>query len=316
MKRSRSSAVAAFAMTVSVLWPRQVLSHETLTTTVPVRPRNRADPEQALRDVSRGERAVVSARDLRAHLAARAEDPRRRDRAPHAALGGRSRLWPVRQREHASRCAKHSSIVSWVEGLGPRNAGAVFLNVLDSGLPRPKVVQAEANFGQWQLGKPNLMRELPANTIEAQRAGVVARTVVDLGLTSERRVRALEYMPGDRRVVRAAFFTLQETGQWLGSWTPWYGFVNLPAGTAYRLPAGSHIVAEIHYRSAKERVVDRGTVGLFFAESPTPNRPSDLVLEAMGEVPGRRQPEEIPGWRRRCRPRPMPWPCGQTCSPA
>ena len=89
-------------------------------------------------------------------------------------------------------------------------------------------------------------------------------------------------MPGDRRVVRAAFFTLQETGQWLGSWTPWYGFVNLPAGTAYRLPAGSHVVAEIHYRSAKEPVVDRGTLGLFFAESPTPNRPSDLVLDAVG----------------------------------
>ena len=176
-------------------------------------------------------------------------------------------------------------LVSWVEGLGPRNAGTVFLNVLDSGLPRPKVVRAEASFGQWQLGTPNLMRELPANTIDPQRGDVVVRTVVDLGLTTERRVRALEYMPGDRRVVRAAFFTLQETGQWLGSWTPWYGFVSLPAGTAYRLTAGSHIVADIHYRSAKEAVVDRGALGLFFAESPTPNRPSDLVLEAMGEVP-------------------------------
>jgi hypothetical protein len=86
-------------------------------------------------------------------------------------------------------------------------------------------------------------------------------------------------------VVRAVFFTLQETGQWLGSWTPWYGFVNLPAGAAYRLPAGSHVVAEIHYRSAREPVADRGTLGLYFAESPTPNRPSDLVLDAAGRRP-------------------------------
>ena len=123
-------------------------------------------------------------------------------------------------------------------------------------------------------------------------------------------------MPGDRRVVRAAFFTLQETGQWLGSWTPWYGFVSLPAGTAYRLPAGSHIVAEIHYRSAKEPVVDRGTLGLFFAESPTPNRPSDLVLEATGEVPGGVAGEEVPRGGAAAGRHSMPWPCGPTCSPA
>jgi hypothetical protein len=87
-------------------------------------------------------------------------------------------------------------------------------------------------------------------------------------------------MPGDRRVVRAAFFTLQETGQWLGSWTPWHGFTSLPRGVAYRLPAGSHIAAEIHYRGAKERVVDAGKLGIFFSDQTAAIAPSDLVLEA------------------------------------
>ncbi len=59
-------------------------------------------------------------------------------------------------------------------------------------------------------------------TIEARPADVVKRTVVDLGLTSARQVRGLEFMPGDRRVVRAATFSLEGTGQWLGSWTPWH----------------------------------------------------------------------------------------------
>ena len=36
-----------------------------------------------------------------------------------------------------------------------------------------------------------------------RQADVVKRTVIDLGLTSERRLRALEFMPSDRRVVRA-----------------------------------------------------------------------------------------------------------------
>jgi hypothetical protein len=170
-------------------------------------------------------------------------------------------------------------IVSWVEGLGPRNAGTVFTNTAAPGAARPREVQAHTDFGIWQLGQPQLTRLLPANTIEPQ-ANEVKRTIIDLGLTSERRVRALEFMPGDRRVVRAAFFTVQETGQWIGSWTPWYGYMGLPKGTAYRLPAGSHIVAEIHYRGGKESVVDRGTLGLFFADQPTPDLISDVVLEA------------------------------------
>jgi hypothetical protein len=171
-------------------------------------------------------------------------------------------------------------IVSWVEGLGPRNAGTVFTNVVDSGAARPKAVQAKANFGHWQLGEPGLKRQLDAVTIESGQPTQIKRVVVDLGLSSERRIRAVEFMPDDRRVVSAAFFKIQETGQWIGSWTPWYGFMELPSNSSYRLPAGSHVVAEIHYRSAKERAVDRGTIGLFFSDKPAPNTESDLILDA------------------------------------
>jgi hypothetical protein len=169
-------------------------------------------------------------------------------------------------------------IVSWVEGLGPRNAGTVFTNTATPGAARAQDVRTHADFGRWQLGEPQLTRPLAANTVEPG-AGEIRRTVVDLGLTSERRLRAMEFMPGDRRVVRAAFFTIQETGQWIGSWTPWYGFMSLPKGTAYRLPAGSHVVAEIHYRGAQERVIDRGALGLFFADQPAPDLISDLVVD-------------------------------------
>jgi hypothetical protein len=175
-------------------------------------------------------------------------------------------------------------MVAWVEGLGPRNAGTVFLNVLDPNAKPREEVRAQAHSGHWQLGQPSVTLPLPANTIEANRADHVRRVVVDPGLRAERRIRALEYMPGDPRVVRAAFFTVQETGQWLGSWTPWYGYALLPATVSYRIPAGSHIVAEIHYRSAKGSVVDRGTLGLFYADRPTTSTATELVLEAKGEV--------------------------------
>ncbi len=174
-------------------------------------------------------------------------------------------------------------VVSWVEGLGPRNAGTVFSNVA-AATAAPKDVRASADFGHWSLGEPSLKRQLPSVSVEPRQQAFSKKMVVDLGLTVDRRIRALEFMPSDRRVVRAAFFTVQETGQWIGSWTPWYGFVSLPPGVAYRLPAGSHVVAEVYYRGSGERVQEQGTLGLFFAESGGVTA-SDLVLKAAAAVP-------------------------------
>ena len=232
-----------------VCWPREVFSHETLTTTVLfdreiVRVLNK---HCVMCHVENGpsfplvtyEQTWLQGRKIRADVIAR-------HMPPWAAVPGYGQFI----NDNSVTLRETQFIVSWVEGLGPRNGGTVFTNVADSSAGRPKEVRAHVDFGRWELGEPDLMRQFPATTIDPQPASGVARAVVDVGLTSARLVRALEYMPGDRRVVRAAFFTLQETGQWLGSWTPWYGLISLPAGVAYRLPAGSHIVAEIHYRGA------------------------------------------------------------------
>ncbi len=273
---------SGFSLLASFLLPDLTVAHETLTTTVLfdreiVRILNKhcvmchVENGPSL-PLSTYEQTWLQGRKVRAEVIAR-------HMPPWAAVPGYGQF----ANENNLTLRETQFMVSWVEGLGPRNAGTVFLNVQDSGAPRPRPVQAQADFGHWQLGEPSLLRELPANTIEAQAANDIKRTVIDLGLTAERRVRALEYMPGDRRVVRAAFFTVQETGQWIGSWTPWYGFSSLPEGAAYRLPAGSHVVAEIHYRGAKERVVERGRLGLFFADKPAPNTVSSLVLEGKSD---------------------------------
>ena len=177
-------------------------------------------------------------------------------------------------------------LVSWVEGLGPRNAGTVFLNVNDPQAASKQEVRAVAHVGHWQLGDPDLVRPLERTAVDARRGGFVKRSVIDLGLTGERRLRALEYLPGDRRVVRGASFALEQTGQWLGSWTPWYGFTKLPNGVASRLPAGSRIVAEVSYRSADDAATDRGTLGLFFGERSDARTSSDLVMQGTNDRSG------------------------------
>jgi len=268
-----------FALALIAAWCSPGLSHETLTTTVLfdreiVRILNKhcimchteSGPSFPLETY---EQTWLQGRKIRADIIAR-------HMPPWSAVPGYGQF----ANDNSLTLRETQFIVSWVEGLGPRNSGTVFLNVLDPSAPRPKTIRAQADFNHWQLDQPNLVRELPSNTIEPQAPNEIKRVIIDAGVTAERRVRALEYMPGDRRVVRAAFFTLQETGQWLGSWTPWHGFTSLPRGVAYRLPAGSHIAAEIHYRGAKERVVDAGKLGIFFSDPGATTVASDLVLEA------------------------------------
>jgi len=156
-------------------------------------------------------------------------------------------------------------LVSWMEGLGPRNAGKVFTNTSDPSAPKTVAVKAHADFGAWHLGKPDLVKVVPAST------------TIDLGLTAERRLRAFEFKPADRRSAHAAVFSIKETGQWIASWTPWQGFVELPRGVSYRLPAGAHLVASIQGAGG-------GEIGLFFETAPDGRSVSDLVVDATGRT--------------------------------
>lgn len=147
-------------------------------------------------------------------------------------------------------------LVSWAESYGPRNNGEVFRGTTVHAPAKP--IQARTDFEEWALGKPDVLLLVPANR------------VVDPKLRADRWLRGLEYKPADRRSVRAVSFRIQETGQWIGTWTPWHGFVSFPQGLALRLPAGSHLVAD----------AEQGSVALYYAEKPSPRPLSNLVLEA------------------------------------
>ena len=172
-------------------------------------------------------------------------------------------------------------VISWVEGLGPRNAGRVFLNVQDPDRPRPPEIRAQRHDNHWEVGTPDLMRDVEATLPTSAN---VIRLVINPPLDTTRYLRALEYQPGNRRAVRAVFFTVEGTGQWLGSWTPWYGFTRLPSNVGYRLSPTSRIVAEIHYRPESSPATERGTLGLFFTDTaPRSTMDADMTLEARAE---------------------------------
>lgn len=180
-------------------------------------------------------------------------------------------------------------LVSWVEGLGPRNRGTVFLNVLDPDAALREEISAQIDFEIWVLGEPDLEVRLPAlvpaRITPRESQTRIQRMVFDPGLASESWVSALEYHPGNRSAIRAVVFSLNDTGQWLATWTPWHGFRRLPGHIAWRIAAGARIVAEVHTSEPGQAILEPGQLGLYFADKPAPVTPSDIVLTASGEVP-------------------------------
>jgi hypothetical protein len=254
-----ASGVVAFAI---LCWPRAAVPHETVNTTVlfdreVVRVLNshcvmchaEGGPSFPLETY---EQVWLKRRDVSAAVIAR-------HMPPWPAMSGYGRF----KNENIVTLRESQFVISWMEGLGPRNAGKVFTNTSDPNAPKPQPVRAKIDFASWHLGTPDLVKAVPANG------------TVDLGLTSERRLRAFEYKPADRNSAHAAVFTIKETGQWIASWTPWYGFVELPRGISYRLPAGAHLIASVQGPSG-------GAVGLFFDSTPGGQIVSDLLVEASG----------------------------------
>ena len=291
MKKSIPIFLAIAFVLGGTLWPQRALSHDTLTTTVLfdreiVRILNSHcvmchDVNGPAFPLDTYEQTFLLRREIRFDVIGR-------HMAPWAAVSGYGSF----VNDNSLTLREIQFFVSWAEGWGPRNSGVAYTDVAQ-GSAQLKPVAAHIDFNRWALGEPTRTLEISSNAIEPHQAEETKRTVVDLGLTSERWLTAVEYKPSDHRAVHAAFFSIQETGQWIGSWTPWYGFVNLQKGLAYRLPAGSHLAAEIHYGPAKESVVEHGSLGLFFADRPSAREVSDVVLDSKGEIPANAHSQKV-----------------------
>jgi hypothetical protein len=94
-------------------------------------------------------------------------------------------------------------LVSWIEGGVPRGDGA----------PPPSMDHS----GHWMLGTPTGIYTGTA-AVASPRPGF-RRYVMETRGAAATFVRAFDFKPGDPHA-RAAFFTLEGTGQFLGGWTP------------------------------------------------------------------------------------------------
>ena len=156
-------------------------------------------------------------------------------------------------------------LISWIDGGVPPG----------DGVPPPYTDHS----AHWMLGNPDVsLTATPGVKIEPGRPVGFKRIIVDTALTKEKWLRGFDYKP-DKRIVRAAFFTIVGTGQYLGAWTPWHSTMQTPNDVAIRIPARSRIAIDVLYQPASTLVVDTPRLGLYFAANRPARAMATTVIE-------------------------------------
>ena len=158
----------------------------------------------------------------------------------------------------------------------------------------------------WQLGTPDLVLSMAeAFPVPADGKDVFRCFVVPVELSSDRTVSAVEFRPGNRRVVHHAILYLDSTGAarkkdqsdpgpgyasfggpgflptgGLGGWAPGAFPRKLPDGTGKMLRAGSDLVMAIHYHPDGKAETDTSTVGVYFTKSPVKKIVGGIALRS------------------------------------
>jgi hypothetical protein len=129
---------------------------------------------------------------------------------------------------------------------------------------------------QWRLGPPDLKIQMDAEHTVAPGAIEEVRDFSLPAIVTETKwVKAADLLPGTASIVRDAVISI-ETGPVLALWQPGNDAMAAPSGAAFRLPPGSKIHLQIHYKKhfdqEQNAVSDRSTVGLYFTDPPPSGR--------------------------------------------
>lgn len=181
--------------------------------------------------------------------------------------------------------AQIAAIQAWVKGGMPRGAASKMP-------PLPTFTDG------WQLGKPDLIVEMPeAFTVPATGPDIYRNFAIATGLAEDKWVKAVEFRPSARSAVHHAIFSFvrggavkslegrggkpgfggampvalvpgfQPAGE-LGTWAVGATPRPFPEGIARRLAKGSDLVVQLHFHPTGKPEVERSTIGLYFADGP------------------------------------------------
>ncbi len=158
----------------------------------------------------------------------------------------------------------------------------------------------------WALGKPDLIIKMPEDfTIPASGPDVLRNFVIPLNNEESKMVRAMEFRPGNRKVVHHALCFLDASGTArkldaeekgpgynaekgglgflpvgsLGGWAPGNTPRFVPDEMGRFLPKGSDAVLQVHYHPSGKAETDRSEVGVYFLKKPAKKLLGGVSLE-------------------------------------
>jgi Tfp pilus assembly protein PilF len=303
----RASLLAA-----ALLWPRAAVAQPAAETSMqPAAPTFTKDIAPIVwarcatchRPGEIGPFSLITYDDVRRHATQIASVTARRVMPPWKPLPGRGEF----QNERRLTDRELDTLQRWIADSAPEGDR--------SELPQlPAALRQEA--GQhWQLGTPDLVVMMPeAYAVPADGPDVFRTFVVPIPSTAPRYVRALEFQPGNARVVHHANLGIDRTrssrqldardaepgyaggmerdarypeGQLLG-WTPGQAPHAVPDGTQWRLEPGSDLVVQLHLQPTGKPEHVRIAAAFYFTDAPPARTPIGLRMgsETIDIAPG------------------------------
>jgi hypothetical protein len=151
--------------------------------------------------------------------------------------------------------------------------------IREQGEPDP-LAQLEWPDSVWLLGEPDLIIEVPEQTIPATGVLDYINVVVPIPVERERWVRASQYVPGDPRVLHHTLNFLIPPGSdprqsgftqtpdpdaaYIQAYVPGASPHIEPPNTGGVLKPGSMLALQLHYTTFGQEAVDRSQIGLWF----------------------------------------------------
>lgn len=146
--------------------------------------------------------------------------------------------------------------------------------------------------GGWALGEPSAVFRMAEAYTPPIGQDTYRCFTIPTGLTSDQWVQAVDTRPGDRETVHHVITFIDTTGasvrldeadpgpgytcfggpgftlpSTLGGWAPGSRPLSLPDGTAFRLPAGSRVVLQVHYHPHGGHAhPDQTEIGVYYAK--------------------------------------------------
>ena len=173
----------------------------------------------------------------------------------------------------------------------------------DAGDIMPAPVRSSS---KWRLGEPDLVLSMPEPfQVPADGDDIYRYFVIPTGFAEDKVVTALEFSPGDAKVVHHANYLMDYSGAaraedakddepgfsvfgtgafldynaWgIGGWTPGADPYVLDKGLGMWLPKGGDLVLEVHYHLNGKATADRSEVGFYFAREPVSRYVDGVVI--------------------------------------